>query len=257
MVSEVSLQNLIPMPSRWGVATKAIRVPLEFLEDIYALVEEKVAQLKEACASAVQAEVVQEVVQELGQVEPVPNEVDLLAIHEQEKQSKTRQQAKLERRKAAAKKNAAVTFTDVRIETNDEIIEDAKYRYSLKLATDKHQEMVEFLAKIEKESGKEKRNSYIQQLMYFPWLSHLSDGLDWQWHTCDGIPLKEECEKYFDNWILTTEFMQDEMDFVNLITELLQTYNEASLAIDAYILDWKGTDKELIKQLDRFRKQYY
>lgn len=254
MVSDASLQNLIPMPSRWGVATKAIRVPVEFLQEIYALVEEKVAQLKEACASAVNQA---EAVQELEQIEIVPNEVDLLAIHEQEKQSKTRQQAKLERRKAAAKKNAAVTFTDVRIETNDEIIEDAKYRYSLKLATDKHQEMVEFFAKIEKNHGTEKRNSYIQQLLYFPWLSHLSDGLDWQWHTCDGIPLKEECEKYFQEWILTTEFMQDEIDFVNLINQLLETYDEASLAIDGYIFDWKGSDKELIKQLDRFRKQYY
>jgi len=248
MVSNTSLQNLIPMPSRWGVATKAIRVPVEFLQEIYALVEEKVQELKEACTHTDQAEV-------------ESPKVDLLKIQEQEifaaQSKRDRQQAKLDRRKAAAKKNAAVTFTDVKPETNDEIIEDAKYRYSLKLATDKHQEMVEFLAKIEKESGKEKRNGYIQQLMYFPWLSHLSDGLDWQWHTCDGIPLKEECEKYFDEWILTTEFMQDEIDFVNLINQLLETYDEASLAIDGYIFDWKGSDKELIKQLDRFRKQYY
>jgi hypothetical protein len=46
MVADVSLQNLIPMPSRWGMTTKAIRVPLEFLEDIYAMIEDKVAQLK-------------------------------------------------------------------------------------------------------------------------------------------------------------------------------------------------------------------
>jgi hypothetical protein len=236
------------MPSRWGVATKAIRVPVEFLQEIYALIEEKVQELKEACTHTDQAEV-------------EPPKVDLLNIQEQEvvvAQSKRDcQQAKLERRKAAAKKNAAVIFTDVRIETDDEIIEDTKYRYSLKLATDKHQEIVEFLAKIEKKSGTEKRNSYIQQLLYFPWISHLCDGLDWQWHTCDGIPLKKECEKYFQEWILTTEFMQDEIDFVNLINQLLETYDEASLAIDGYIFDWKGSDKELIKQLDRFRKQYY
>lgn len=46
MVADVSLQNLIPMPSRWGMATKAIRVPAQFLEDIYAMIEDKVAQLK-------------------------------------------------------------------------------------------------------------------------------------------------------------------------------------------------------------------
>jgi len=51
MVADVSLQNLIPMPSRWGMATKAIRVPAQFLEDIYAMIEDKVQQLKIAIGS--------------------------------------------------------------------------------------------------------------------------------------------------------------------------------------------------------------
>lgn len=41
MVSTASLQNLIPTQSRWGLATKAVRVPLEFVEDIFAMIEEK------------------------------------------------------------------------------------------------------------------------------------------------------------------------------------------------------------------------
>lgn len=60
MVADVSLQNLIPMPSRWGMATKAIRVPAQFLEDIYAMIEDKVAQLKIAIGADTPAEQTEE-----------------------------------------------------------------------------------------------------------------------------------------------------------------------------------------------------
>jgi hypothetical protein len=60
MVADASLQNLIPMPSRWGMATKAIRVPLEFLEDIYTMIEEKVQQLKISVGNDTPAEQTEE-----------------------------------------------------------------------------------------------------------------------------------------------------------------------------------------------------
>jgi hypothetical protein len=48
MVNAASLQNLIPMPSKWGVATQAIRIPAELVEDIFEMVNQRMQALKNA-----------------------------------------------------------------------------------------------------------------------------------------------------------------------------------------------------------------
>lgn len=47
MVSAASLQNLTPMPSKWGVATQAIRIPVELTEEIFEMVNQRMQALKE------------------------------------------------------------------------------------------------------------------------------------------------------------------------------------------------------------------
>lgn len=52
MVSATSLENLIPMPSKWGVATKAIRVPLELAEEFLTMANTWAEKLREAFPNA-------------------------------------------------------------------------------------------------------------------------------------------------------------------------------------------------------------
>lgn len=48
MVSATSLKNLTPMPSKWGVATQAIRVPVELAKEIFEMVNQRMQALKDA-----------------------------------------------------------------------------------------------------------------------------------------------------------------------------------------------------------------
>lgn len=51
MVSATSLNNLIPMPSKWGVATKAIRVPIELAEEFLEMANNWAQKFREELAA--------------------------------------------------------------------------------------------------------------------------------------------------------------------------------------------------------------